>query len=495
MRKFDVADRDPAKTVVDLEEFELTLRRLFVDGYIAVAPAGWSPYSSRDDPAASRDRGAEGDPASPRDRGNEAKTLTHVIFDELREVNELRYGDKVHVFFRDTDKDLCKDSIRRIGEVVKDCLARVRADFAPSDLYMAFEVMDMKQWTNVSEVKRTSLRMKARRLCEALAITYTWDKWKAAIRFVETERRRRTDRDLLDNRLVWADAFAASQRQNPSPLADFEQLVAFYIGLTDGTGNIERYLGAHASFLAHHAGSKAAMSEDSDMCEICLEIAKEGPQTEEALFTKDERHPGVLLLTDFSRRCAQLWRGLHGARFGCYKQRKDMGTKLAWRLKGTNKAVGMNQKRATRDLMDMAQEDDRALAASREPLPRRTFWGQDRHKFMQRVQKTDKSPASKALRDFRKTTEDTKKRVRAIGKGFVPSLLRCGRSWATGLRCPWWVSRQRCSCLLLHRRSLYALAWPVWLSQCAAMPQRRQSRRRNRRECRLIRKSSCTLKI
>ena len=211
MRKFDVADRDPAKTVVDLEEFELTLRRLFVDGYIAVAPAGWS--SSRDDPAASRDRGAVGDPA---DRGNddEGKMLTHVVFDELREVNELRYGDKVHVFFRDTDKDLCKDSIRRIGEVVKDCLARVRADFAPSDLYMAFEVMDMKQWTNVSEDKRASLRMKARRLCEALAITYTWDKWKAAIRFVETERRRRTDRDILDNRLVWADAFAASQRKN-----------------------------------------------------------------------------------------------------------------------------------------------------------------------------------------------------------------------------------------------------------------------------------------
>ena len=129
MRKFDVADRDPARTVVELQDFELTLRRLFVEGYIAVAPAGWS--SSRDDPAASRDRGAEGDPAAPRDRGNEAKTLTHVIFDELREVNELRYGDKVHVFFRDTDKDLCKDSIRRIGEVVKDCLARVRADFAP----------------------------------------------------------------------------------------------------------------------------------------------------------------------------------------------------------------------------------------------------------------------------------------------------------------------------------------------------------------------------
>ena len=485
LRKFDVADRDPARTVVELQEFELTLRKLFVEGYIAVAPAGWSPHSSRDDPAASRDRGARGDP--------EAKTLTHVVFDELREVNELRYGDKVHVLFRDTDKGACQDSIRRIGEVVTDCLARVRADFAPSDLYMAFEVMDMKQWIKISEQKQQSLRMKARRLCEALAITYTWDKWKAAIRFVETERRRRTDRDV-DNRLVWADAFAASQRQNPSPLADFEQLVAFYIGLTDGTGNIERYLGAHAAFLAHHHGSQE--TEDSDMCEICLEIAKEGPQTEEALFTKSEQHPGVLLLTDFSRRCAELWRGLHGRRFGCYKPRKDKGTKLARRLKGTHKAVGMMQERATKDLVDMAQEDDRALAASREPLPRSTFWGQERRKFMQRVQKTAKSQTSKALANFRRTTENTKKRrVSAMGKGFLPSLPRCGRSWATGLRCPWWVPRQRCSRLLLHRRSVHALAWRVLLSQCAAMPQRRQSRRRNRRECRLIRKLSCTLKI
>ena len=180
----------------------------------------------------------------------------------------------------------------------------------------------------------------------------------------------------------------------------------------------------------------------------------------------------------------------------CYKPRKDKGTKLAWRLKGTNKAVGMMQERATKDLVDMAQEDDRALAASREPLPRSTFWGQERRKFMQRVQKTAKSQTSKALANFRRTTENTKKRrVSAMGKGFLPSLPRCGRSWATGLRCPWWVPRQRCSRLLLHRRSVHALAWRVWLSQCAAMPQRRQSRRRNRRECRLIRKLSCTLKI
>ena len=401
-----MADRDPARTVVELQDFELTLRKLFVEGYIAVAPSDWSA-----DPAASRDRGAVGDPA---DRGNddEGKMLTHVVFDELREVNELRYSDKVHVLFRATDKDACLSSIKRIGEVVQDCLARVRADFAPSDLYLALEVMDMKQWHIGAEAKRASLFMKARRLCESLAITYTQEKWKAAILFVEKERRRRSDRELVDNRLVWADAFAASQRQNPSPLADFEQLVAFYVALTDGTGNIERYLGAHASFLKHHEGQ---VSDESDMCEVCLEIAKEGPQAEEALFTKDKQHPGVLLLTDFSRRCAVLWRSLHGRRFACYKQRKDTGTKLAGtklaeRLKGSHKAVGMMQKRATRRLMGMAQEDDRALAASREPLTRRTLWGSDRRRFMQRVQTANPSTTSKALRDFRKTTEATKKK-------------------------------------------------------------------------------------
>eukprot|EP00974_Lingulodinium_polyedra_P066889 6472974-Lingulodinium_polyedra.AAC.1 len=92
------------------------------------------------------------------------------------------------------------------------------------------------------------------------------------------------------------------------------------------------------------------------MSEVCLELAKEGPLTEEEVFTKDPQNPAVLLFTDWSRWRAQLWRAFSGRRFACYNVGKDKGMRGAgWRLRGSLKVVGTMQARAAKASVRVAR--------------------------------------------------------------------------------------------------------------------------------------------
>ena len=433
LREFDKADRDPARTAAELNSFAYTLEKLFVEGYVlvpasqtglAAAPAtgpaasrgsGEAPSAGGSDPAASRGSGESAAAPSAGSIGPspaaaapcaEAKTLTQIVCEQLENIVEVRYGSKVHVLWNGGSKNYCEESMQQIGQVVVDCLRRLRVDFDDQDLYMALEAMDTRAWAGATGQKSLLLRSKARRLCEAVGLGFSWDTWRTAIRFVERERRRRADAHTVDNRVVWDAALTASEGQDPSPLDGFGPLVAFYVCVTDGTGNVERFLGTHASFLAHHAGGP-----DTEMSEVCLEIAREGPKTEDEMFTRDIQKPNVLLLTDFSRRCAELWRCLHGRRFACYKQRRDKGKRnTGLRLRGSMKAVGIMQQQATRVLEKMAREDEEAVAASQgEATPRRpTVVGVERKALMHRVRECEVPAPSKSLLDFRKTTAERK---------------------------------------------------------------------------------------
>ena len=78
----------------------------------------------------------------------------------------------------------------------------------------------------------------------------------------------------------------------------YQQLVEVYVALTDGTGSVERSLGAHASFLDQYQGSP-----DTFMAKVCLEICWDGPSQEPDLFKRDDG--GHLCLNGFSRRRAE----------------------------------------------------------------------------------------------------------------------------------------------------------------------------------------------
>ena len=367
----DIADRDPAVTARELEDLEFTLHKLFIDAYILVRPP------PRDHPAASQGEVANpGREASQDLRANASLvstggplTLTSVVCDQLEEIVEYRYGKYSHILFRpNSDKHKLEDSLASLSIVVRDCLERMRADFADQDLYMCFGAMDVRCWLGLRThaAEEVGLRSKARRLCEGLGAAYTWDSWKRALRFVDNLRRRREDRATVDNRVLWAAALRTPPLHHGGshPLLPFTKVVEVYVALTDGTGSVERSLGAHACFLDHHQGSA-----DTVMSEVCLEICRDGPAQEEDLFKPVDG--GNLWLTDFSRRCAELWRAHFGRRFACYKERSDKGKhQTGWRLRGSAKAVELSHAEGTKSLVALARLDgaDASLGENRETL-------------------------------------------------------------------------------------------------------------------------------
>ena len=105
------------------------------------------------------------------------------------------------------------------------------------------------------------------------------------------------------------------------------------------------------------------------MVEACLEVAVEGPQSESEVFVKNDAAGASLLLTEFSRPCAVLWRTLYGARFSAYKERANKGLRnTGWRFRGSMKAISKAQARATKILLTRAA----TAAAVASSVP---FWG------------------------------------------------------------------------------------------------------------------------
>ena len=383
IREFDVSDRDPSRTAARLCCFEDTLRKLFVDGYILVPTGEW-PSSDA--------------PAAPQE--HQGKTITQIIFEQLEDMSTLRYGSKLMVLWNRVSKEEAQTALREIGQIVEDCLERLRVDFG-TDLYMTLEALDIRAWHGATGQRSLALRAKARQLCEALGVTFIWETWHKAIRSVELVRRSSPDPDNIDNRALWTTALAASQ--GTGHVKAYAPIVKFFASITDGTGSIERFLGSHASFLAHHQGGP-----DNHMAAVCLEIAKEGPAREEDLFEKDPAREGVLLLTPWSRKCCQLWRSLHGRRFACYKERKDKGRHhTGWRLKGSVKAVGIMHEKATNTLVNMAQTDAELGGRA---TPRTTLLGIEHAKLTRHLGQREIAAPTQGLLNFRKTTNDRRKK-------------------------------------------------------------------------------------
>lgn len=126
----------------------------------------------------------------------------------------------------------------------------------------SLEALDVRAWAGATGARQAVLRQKARVLVEACGLAFDWGSWLCALREVERCRHKRSDRDTADDRVLWATASAAGQG-GALAVVPFGKLVAFYLGLQDGTGSIERFLGAHAAFLAYHRGRP-----DTEMCAI-----------------------------------------------------------------------------------------------------------------------------------------------------------------------------------------------------------------------------------
>ena len=415
LREFDQADRDASTTADRLQVWIKTCRRLFVEGWIMVDPAKHPSVST----------------GAARDENIPEKTITQIICEQLKEAIHVRYGDKSKRIYGPSTKDECAAALADMGGVVEDAVARVEADFA--GLYMDLRALNVSAWVRSQDnpEEQARLRMAARHLCTAFQIPYCSERWDRVCQFIMRVRARTRHKD---NRVLWAAALAFSQgKDEEADVATLRPLIAFFVAWTDGTGTVERFLGAHASFLNAHVGGDDVVN---DAAETCLEIAREGPSTEAEMF---ETINGVLRFTESSRSCARIWRTLHGRRFGCYKERKNIGIQQTkWRMKGSIKAVGLGQARAVKTLVRLAEEhdDSRCIAGKKKLADVDTLIGVGRRSLMRTVESTDRSAPGKILRVFRKTTlERTQKKAKAgVWRGFDKNITLKPKPGGAGLK-------------------------------------------------------------
>ncbi len=269
LREFDVDDRDPAASRVDVERFVATLHTLFVDGYILC------------------DSGAEVAGLG------EAKTLTQVAFEQCAEMRTFHYNNRVKVLWSRTAKEEVESSMAAMRSLTRDTAERLQADFSNHDLYLHLGVFDLRAWSDALAATQglppeaplppalLNLLRLSRRCHEALGLPYNAALMRAAVQKAVALRRRLTASPgrSPDNRAVWR-RFVDEARFGAPELDQLRPLILFYLSAIDGTGSVERGLGRHRFMLAAHVG--AAEKAGVSLTEACLEVFVEGPQAEEA---------------------------------------------------------------------------------------------------------------------------------------------------------------------------------------------------------------------
>ena len=266
-----------------------------------------------------------------------------------------------------------------VQTIADDTLERLKVHFHEDELRCTLECLDVRRWQEALEQDAKAVTMnlllKARQLCKALQVEFDIDVFHCLIFEAIRQRTKllieRDDEQKLqgmepDSRLVWHRAAAASRgAESESAFEKMSLLLSFLFSLEMGTGSVERDLGALKAFEEPHKGGKNSEHDRSHWAAVCLDLWSDGPQTEADVVGDALVENGILLLTDFTRRCADLWVSVHGRRFGIYKERCDKDTKrcVGKRSTGTLKAVKLAQEAATVALSAMAEGDKTAANA------------------------------------------------------------------------------------------------------------------------------------
>lgn len=130
----------------------------------------------------------------------------------------------------------------------------------------------------------------------------------------------------FDNRSAWRTIFDPKVTSNlcSAPLVVLPSMISVYLSAMDGTGQVERDLGALSNILAKHSGPGDL---DGDMVPWCVEVYLDGPAQEADLAVRPPgQHSGdvqeselALQATQFTEECARLWLQHHGRRFRLYR--------------------------------------------------------------------------------------------------------------------------------------------------------------------------------
>ena len=341
IRLWDQPDKDPATSSKAIAEFRHVMDVLFVKGYILRQPG--------DDLG-----GVDGELGSlGATAGHSARTITQIAFEQLMQSQDLQVdvmGRQKRMWWS-TSKQAVLDMMAEVKSAVRAALERMDADSSPNSLYLCFEAFDLATWEPILKAggitadasdqpagvvrKSQQLLQKGKRIFEALSLEWRAPSFVAAVEatLACSGRVPPSTPTHVRNRAIWAVALAAAQGPRPIrgavDLMWAEPALRFYWSYKDGTGDVERLLGAHKRFQTSHPGS----SQVDDSTEVCLELCAEGPQHEREVAAQG----GVLLLTEFSRECA--WRANFGARFACQNRRQDVGRRFPEKLAGSLKHV------------------------------------------------------------------------------------------------------------------------------------------------------------
>ena len=315
----------------------------------------------------------------------------------------------------------CKEALASIGAVAQDVIDRLLAEFHEEDLYMSYYAFDLDAWAKVISASTpdasTGRRLHAalRKMSAALQSTREWRTWQVAAkqaighraRVVEQLRALGLEARDLEFRMAWRAAMGMPDV--PKSLLD---VVHFYLATWDGTGAVERGLGQDAAIQKQHVGQRARGELDADLYSALLELRLDGPQTEAEMFTSSD---GVLLLTQFSRACAQQWLQRHRRIFSCYKVRKDVGTRRPERRKGTDLAVQQLARSAYQTQCEMAKVDGASASTPGRRPRRQTVFGIDRAKLMSQIRRLAKPSPGKKTQRYRRATVAKRAEKQAAG--------------------------------------------------------------------------------
>ena len=269
------------------------------------------------------------------------KTATQIALEQIEYISEVEYVGRVRDFMAASPKDLIQRGMEQMHAVIGPAKERMAADFTDSDLYMTMDIFDLDEWEPLVPLASTQSLLSApgtsalrlARNLRTILDNYspehkTIDDWVFVVLIpirhrtrLMFERPRRSSKVVLDHRVSWA--LALSEIAQNHPWVDVP--VRAYLAWIDGTGSVERGLGAHTAVLASHTGKRSETPKD--YIEMVTEMRWDGPKDANDILCEGAGGEPSPVVCVFAKDCAALWIRIRGRRFGSCKKRKDAGVK------------------------------------------------------------------------------------------------------------------------------------------------------------------------
>ena len=330
VRVFDSSDHDCSKLWMELQCFVKRMRKLFCEARILQRVPG----------------------------ALDQQTCTHVALANAKAAPPIHVGPLVFHLWHGGDvlqKEIAQRTMSSMKIVIELLSERLRADMPDDSIRMDFCIFDLSVYHNHRKsgsldsfelwVKPRLKRLfRACSLDDTVGATQYFSCLPALYEHFEVDLSRDNASQTFDCRSAWSRIHTHTLQQVVGSVDILQQLVYIYVGIQDGTGQVERDLGLVRRVA--DAASSVGPAE-VDLVSLYVEIANNGPQLEEQICGRllinqqgqglngqelcqvVNSSPKQVLLnlnrwgTEFARR----WVIKHGRRFHIYKKRKDAGGK------------------------------------------------------------------------------------------------------------------------------------------------------------------------